>query len=69
MTRYSNNWDGLKTNHTAHMTFPLPLLEAVHRTGPEVRLLKIPLDCRFETRTAVWKGILEHLPDSQVGLM
>jgi hypothetical protein len=37
-------------------------LEAVRRAGPEVRFLKIRLDCGL-MQPVVWKEILEHLPN------
>ena len=49
-------------NHTTHTTFTIPLLEAVRRAGPEVRFLKIRLDCGL-MHPVVWKDILEHLPN------
>jgi hypothetical protein len=49
-------------NNTTHTTFTIPLVEAVRRAGPEVRFLKIRLDCELMP-AAVWKDILEHLPN------
>jgi len=63
--QYLNEWGGLsiEPNDIMHTTFTLPLVEAVRRTGPSVHLLKIRLNCELAIPPAVWRDILEHLPN------
>jgi hypothetical protein len=63
--QYLNCRDGLiiEPHDITHTTFVFPLMEIVRRAGPEVRWLKIYLDCEVVIQPAVWKDILEHLPN------
>jgi len=63
--QYLNEWDGMLIgpDDITHTTFTLPLVEAVHRTGPSIRLLKIRVNCGLVIPPAVWRDILEHLPN------
>jgi len=64
--QYLDEWDDESVddpNHITHMTFAFPLLEAAHRAGPSVHILKIRLDCGLVIQPAVMKVILESLPN------
>ena len=62
--RYLDDWGPvLEPNDITHTTFTLPLLEAVNRAGPSVRILKIDPGCDLAIRPAVWKAVLENLPN------
>lgn len=63
--RYLAEWDGrvVGPNDIAYTTFSLPLVEAVHRAGPSVRVLRIGLGDGLVVHPMVWKDILERLPN------
>ena len=62
--QYLDEWAGtIDPNTITQATFVLPLLEAAYRAGPFVRLLKIRLDSGLVVQPAVWKVILERLPN------
>ena len=62
--RYLDEWGPvLEPDDITHMTFTLPLLEAVIRAGPSVRILKVDPGCDLTIRPAVWKAVLENLPN------
>ena len=62
--RYLDEWGPvLEPNDITHTTFTLPLLEAVNRAGPSVRVLKIYPGCDLAIQPAVWKAVLENLPN------
>ncbi|KAF9646633.1 hypothetical protein BDM02DRAFT_2989356 [Thelephora ganbajun] len=65
--QYLDEWAELiDPNDITHTTFTLPLVEAVHRTGPSVWYLTIRLYCGLIVQPSVWKDILEHLPNLEV---
>ena len=65
--RYLDEWGPvLEPNDITHTTFTLPLLEAVNRAGPSVRILKIYPGCDLAVQPAVWKAVLEKLPNLEV---
>jgi hypothetical protein len=49
-------------DNPAQMTFALPLVEAVHRVGQNIRPLTVWLDCGLVMRPEVWRDLLDHLP-------
>ena len=66
--QYLNDWDEdealvVESDDIAHTTFTLPLVEAVYRVGPQIRFLKIRIDCGLIIQPEVWKELLEHLPN------
>ena len=62
--QYLDEWaEDLNLNDITQTTFTLPLVEAIHRAGPSIRHLKIRLNCELVVQPAVWKDILEHLPN------
>ena len=62
--QYLNHWHGMVVpNEVAYATFILPLVEAVHRVGPQVRVLDIRLYHGFVVLPEILKHLLEHLPN------
>lgn len=62
--QYLNELDALiEPEDIVHETFTLPLMEATHRAGPQIRVLKIRLEGGFAVRPEVWKNLLEFLPN------
>jgi len=62
--QYLDEWGpALEPNDIIHTTFTLPLLEAVNRAGPSVRILKIYSGCELAMQPSVWKAVLENLPN------
>ena len=63
--QYLDEWDQppFSPNDIEHTTFTVPLVEAVHRVGHQIRVLRIRLECGLVIRPEVWKDVLEHLPN------
>ena len=63
--QYLNELDALIVgpDNIVHTTFTHPLMEAARRVGPQIRFLRIRLDCGFVMRPEVWKDLLELLPN------
>ena len=56
---YLDEWGPvLEPDDITHTTFALPLLEAVHRGGSSVRILKIHIGVELTMQPAVWKVVL-----------
>ena len=63
--QYLNELDALiaAPDNIIRTTFTFPLMEAARRVGPQIRFLKIRLECGFVMWPEVWKDLLELLPN------
>ena len=64
--RYLNRRDEppiAEPDNIMHTISTLPLMEAAHRLGPQIRSLRIHLECGLVIQPGVWKVLLELLPN------